>query len=282
MHSLLTRGGRLALASLVVLTSEVGCQSTPAQTAAVNTVMDFRLNWVGDSTPFNACSAYQAVGRPADFPAGILPGLRRGLDRPGNAPCEGRTPGTPGAWRPEVVVDSVSVRGETAIVYVTVRKDEISYREDYSLVNPSSGRWGMNEVRTWGAVREYPCAQPFPCPSSTARYLGTASGVFCSGPVTEARCRRKNGHGSGDGNPPRPRPRVRADPREQLKPRPASASEPRRGLSLSQQRVYPLIGGRGGGNFRYTLAASAPIAYLRSLPSRTHASPLAHTAFRSL
>jgi hypothetical protein len=27
----------------------------------------------------------------------------------------------------------------------------------------------------------------------------------------------------------------------QLKPRSASASEPRRGLSLSQQRVYPLI-----------------------------------------
>jgi hypothetical protein len=30
-------------------------------------------------------------------------------------------------------------------------------------------------------------------------------------------------------------------PREQLKPHSASASEPGRGLSLSQQRVYPLI-----------------------------------------
>jgi hypothetical protein len=34
-----------------------------------------------------------------------------------------------------------------------------------------------------------------------------------------------------------------AFPLSRLKPRSASASEPRRGLSLSQQRVYPLIQG---------------------------------------
>jgi hypothetical protein len=155
MHQVLKRGVRLVIVSLVTITMDAACQTVTRETAAVNTVLDFRLNWMGDATPFNACSVYAATGRRTDFPAGILPPLVRGLDRT-TAPCEGRNPGIPGAWTPEILVDSVAVHGETAKVYVTVRKGEISYFEEYSLVNPSATRWGMNEVRTWGAMREYP------------------------------------------------------------------------------------------------------------------------------
>lgn len=160
MHQVLTRGALLALFCLATDAADAGCQTPVSrEIAAVNTVLDFRLNWVGDTTPFNACSVYMAAGNPADFPAGILPPLARGLDRAG-APCEGRISGTPGAWTPEVLVDSIAVRGETATVYVTVRKGEISYYEEYSLVNPMANRWGMNQVRTYGAMREYPVRPP--------------------------------------------------------------------------------------------------------------------------
>jgi hypothetical protein len=52
----------------------------------------------------------------------------------------------------------------------------------------------------------------------------------------------------------------RARPLVQLKPRSASASEPRRGLSLSQQRVYPLIP-------RYRPASSLSLLYLALAPA---------------
>lgn len=155
MHQILTRGARLALLGLATMAADASSQTANRKTAAVNTVLDFRLNWMGDATPFNACSVYTATGSPEDFPAGILPPLARGLDR-SSAQCEGRAPGTPGAWTPEVVVDSIAIHGETAAVYLTVRKGELSYHEEYSLVNPSATRWGMQEVRTYGAFREYP------------------------------------------------------------------------------------------------------------------------------
>jgi hypothetical protein len=164
MHQILTRGARLALFGLATITADAACQSVHPELAAVNTVLDFRLNWIGDATPLNACSVYTATGRPADFPAGILPPLARGLDRI-EAPCDGRAPGVPGAWTPEVLVDSIAVHGETATVFLTIHKGELTYREEYSLVNPSANRWGMKEVRTWGAVREYPSRPRTPASS---------------------------------------------------------------------------------------------------------------------
>jgi hypothetical protein len=161
MHSILTRCAQLAVLGLVTVATDANCQSANREIAAVNTVLDFRLNWMGDATPFNACSVFTALGAPVDFPAGIQSPLVRGLDRT-TAPCEGRAPGVPGAWAPQVLVDSIAVRSETATVYVTVRKGELSYYEEYSMVNPGPTRWGMREVRTWGALREYPARPPAP------------------------------------------------------------------------------------------------------------------------
>lgn len=155
MHTVLTRGARLTLLALVVLAGEARCQSAASpELAAVNTVLDWRLNWLGDNTSFNACTIYEAVGRPANFPAGVLPGLIRGLDRT-SAPCEGRAQAA-GASQREVTVDSVTLRGDSATVFVTVRKGEIRYYEAYMLVHPSPQRWALQEVRSWGALREYP------------------------------------------------------------------------------------------------------------------------------
>ena len=155
MHTVLTRGARLTLLALTALAAEARCQSAAApELTAVNAVMDWRLNWIGDNTPFNACTVYEAARRPANFPAGVLPGLIRGLDRT-SAPCEGRAQAA-GALQQEVAIDSVTLRGDLATVFVTVRKGEIRYHEVYSLVHPSPQRWSVQEVRSWGALREYP------------------------------------------------------------------------------------------------------------------------------
>jgi hypothetical protein len=145
------------------MAADAACQSGSPEVAAVNTVLDFRLNWVGDDTPFNACSVHKATGKAASFPDGLLPPLIRGLDRTAD-PCGSRTGGVPGAWSSQVLVDSIAVRGETATVYLTVRKGEMTYREEYALVNPSANRWGMREVRTYGAVREYRSRPPAASP----------------------------------------------------------------------------------------------------------------------
>jgi hypothetical protein len=148
----------LALAAFAV---EARAQSASPELAAVNTVLDWRLNWSGDVTPFNACAIYEAAGRPENFPVGIQPGLIRGLDRT-SEPCSGRDPAQSGAWRREVLVDSIVVNGASATVYVTVSKGEMSYHECYLLVNPSPRVWGLAEVRSWGALREYPARPPAP------------------------------------------------------------------------------------------------------------------------
>jgi hypothetical protein len=161
MHQVLTRRARLALVGLAaVVASEAGAQQRgETLIAATNEVIGFRVNWMGDATPFNACSIYQAAKRPADFPEGISPPLRRALDRT-EQPCDNRSPGVPGAWIPAVTADSVIISGDTAAVFVTVRKGEIAYHEEYTLVSGRTGRWSTREVRVWGAMREYPLRPP--------------------------------------------------------------------------------------------------------------------------
>jgi hypothetical protein len=60
-----------------------------AASVAFQTVMDFRANWVGDSTAVDACSVYKALGSPPDFPSGLQPSVRSLLDRTSGVCAEG-------------------------------------------------------------------------------------------------------------------------------------------------------------------------------------------------
>lgn len=161
MHQVLTRGARLAPLALLMMAGDAAAQDGRTKIAAANEAIAFRVNWIGDATPFDACSVYRATGQPATFPEGISPPLRRVLDPSGNSPCAGHPPpGVPGAWRPHVALDSVMIAGDTASVFVTVRKGEISYFERYTLVAATIGGWSAREVRIWGAMREYPVRSP--------------------------------------------------------------------------------------------------------------------------
>jgi hypothetical protein len=158
-HQLVTR-----LAGLVFLASAVtGCSSLPGPSAApraadalslIGDVMMLRVSAMGDTLPYDACSVFEAVGRPADFPAGLLPGVVPLLDRAGPDPCSAESPRV-GARFPRVVrVDSVRIGRTSAAVHLAVMRGEWRYRETF-LFNPlPDGRgWGFREAQITHPLR---------------------------------------------------------------------------------------------------------------------------------
>lgn len=156
------KGAGLAAALFVVPPPipAAGQEQQPGPAAvALNTLLDFRAHWVGDSTRFDACSVHHALGRPADFPAGLLPSVLPLLDRT-SQPCAEDARRTR-VQRPAsyVRVDSIAVSGDsTARVHIAVRKQsEQRYFETYDLGGLNRGLplgW-VREVRVWGISRVY-------------------------------------------------------------------------------------------------------------------------------
>jgi hypothetical protein len=79
MHQTLTRGALMAVLGLAMTAPGAGCQSASREIAAVDTVPDFRLNWMRDATPFNACGVHVATdGRQTSPPESRRPGAGAG------------------------------------------------------------------------------------------------------------------------------------------------------------------------------------------------------------
>jgi hypothetical protein len=129
-----------------------------AASVAIQTVLDFRANWVGDSTAVDACSVYKVLGSPPDFPSRLQPSVRSLLDRTSGVCAEGGV----SAQQPlnYVRVDSIAFDGDSAaLVYVEVRKqNEQRYFETYNLggLDRDLPLGWVREVRTWGVGRLYP------------------------------------------------------------------------------------------------------------------------------
>lgn len=149
----------LALA-LGVTQAHAQQQGGDAVARALNTVMNFRLYWMGDSTRVDACSVYQALGSPEDFPVRVGSSVRPLLDRTTEPCVAGDSSRVTVRWPLNYVrVDSVSVSGDsTARVHLTVRKQsEQRHFETYDVVDIARDRplaW-IREVRIWGIAREY-------------------------------------------------------------------------------------------------------------------------------
>lgn len=130
----------------------------PKNMAIVNAVLDHRANWIGDSTRVDACSVYEALGRPDDFPAGIRPDLLRLLDRTRD-PCADDTTRI-AVRRPQrfVRLDTLQAGGgATPYVALTIEKGPYSYRERYTLEAEERGgtflAW-VRDVRTYFLLQE--------------------------------------------------------------------------------------------------------------------------------
>jgi hypothetical protein len=146
----------LGIATLVSAGS-AATQSTndAAKIAAVNAVLEYRVVWMEDLTPFDACEVYVAMGRPLDFP-GVLTRQARRVVQPEGDPCSVAPSGT--ARRPSrlVRVDSVVLGDTLGIVRLAVQKGEKRILETYRLRPRTGGSaWGVRDVTLWGALRVY-------------------------------------------------------------------------------------------------------------------------------
>jgi hypothetical protein len=151
----------VAAAGLVALMAAMPAHAQePKGLAVVNAVLAHRAHWVGDRTPVDACSVYEALGRPASFPAGIDSALVSLLDRT-IQPCTADSTRAAVRWPPRFVrVDTLQVSGSAAPrVVLTIVKGEYRYREQYTLrtwQSAGSVQAGVREVRTYGLLQALP------------------------------------------------------------------------------------------------------------------------------
>lgn len=134
------------------LNAQVGT-ATP-RGAALNAVIGYRLEVIGDSTAFDACSVYHRIEPQEQVASGLLPGFRDWFVA-STKPCvEGVRVDRRRETR--VLVDSLALAESTGRVWVTVRRGEQTHREEYWLVNPIRGLvWGVTRVVLSGVTRTY-------------------------------------------------------------------------------------------------------------------------------
>jgi hypothetical protein len=152
VHQVVIRSALLCLAATLCSTAVIAQAATNrGKIAAVNTVLDYRVVWMEDSTPFDPCTVYEAMGRPSNLGAALTRSAQRVVVA-GAAPCSGA------AQRPSriVRVDSVTLGDTLGRVFVTVWKGEKRLFETYNLRPISGGSaWGVRNVTQWGALRVY-------------------------------------------------------------------------------------------------------------------------------
>lgn len=138
---------RCAVAASILVLSTAPLTAQPSnETRVLNAVMRHRAYVTGDSTRFDACSVYNALGRPTNFPAGIDPGLAPLLDRTKD-PCTRKSSSVTVRCPPYMVrVDSLM----TGRAVLRIVKGEYSFREAYTLRHEE-----VREVRTFGITQSY-------------------------------------------------------------------------------------------------------------------------------
>jgi len=131
---------------------------------AVNAVIEFRMNWMRDTTKFDACSVYRAVGSQQEVASGLLPAFRNVL-LARSTPCDQPENIDP-RHEVRVLVDSLVLSDTTGRAFLTVRRGEQRHQEEYELGNPRAG-WTVKRAILSGATRFYyvrprPAASPSP------------------------------------------------------------------------------------------------------------------------
>jgi hypothetical protein len=157
---------RLLVCGMITISAAAAQAQSAAPTAAtaLNRVISYRHSWLGDTTRVDACGAFEALGRPSAFPAGLTDPQHRLLDTDVEGCMQGRlSPAAQAAGR-FVYVDSISTTDSTATVILIVRRGEYTHRETYALAGVASrGELGITNVMLWGATQSTaPARQPLP------------------------------------------------------------------------------------------------------------------------
>lgn len=153
-YKLVMRTSALLCLPCIGAVAAQGVRQDDAMVAAVDAAIGFRRSAMADTLKFDACTIYAATGHPAGFPNGISEANRGTLDRPGPRPCD--SPVEPVRLPYRVYVDSLTLSDSIGSVYLTVRRGEWLHRETFTLPRLRGGRWGVREVRIWGAIQITP------------------------------------------------------------------------------------------------------------------------------
>lgn len=154
MHSrLFIKCALIATLAASIWSNEADAQTSFASdpVAVLNAVMRYRMFWLGDSTKFDTCAAFEAVGKPPDFPKGIDKLFLSMLD------ADVSQCGRPASERvrirgARVVVDVVAAMPAIGELRLSVRRGEYGHTEKYSLVrNPLVPKgFDVERVTIWG------------------------------------------------------------------------------------------------------------------------------------
>lgn len=142
--------GALAMAmALLCLCAPRAAAQTEASDASLvlEQVMQFRITWLGDSTPVYACSAWLAAGRPSDLFGTWGVARHRLFDRPVE---ECATPDAKGAPVAHTIVrvHSVSIADSVATVVLNVERGHYFHRQEYRVDRIRIGPAGRQR-RLW-------------------------------------------------------------------------------------------------------------------------------------
>lgn len=157
MHHQLVIPITALLAALGLGTAASRARVDPAAIDAVNEVMGFRRDVMGDTLRFDACSVFKATGRPAGFPSGLRPGIRPMLDHDDPRPCE--IPASRPRFLYRVFVDSLSLGDTVGFVHLTVVRGESVHLETHTLQRGRGG-WGDREARIYAPLQFLPPRDP--------------------------------------------------------------------------------------------------------------------------
>lgn len=159
MHKVALRIALLACGLALFVNPAKGQQEPTATAGLLETVMEYRVFWMGDSTTtFIACQVYERSGRPDGFPESFSVAARRLLDRQTDS-CEPQ-PDLPVS---RISIHSVAAGDSSAQVSLFVLNGEKRHREDYTLLRAGHSRWFVAEVRRYSHMH---FVGPRPAPSS--------------------------------------------------------------------------------------------------------------------
>lgn len=146
----------IAVASMLFLASGRSAVAQSAGTSdrvvILDRVMEFRLAWLGDTTPLWACPAFKLLGQPRDFLQKLSGNVRALLDQDVTT-CDDPSARRARASCPRVELEKIVNSDSVATVELIVWHGEYRHRETYTVSRSSGSIGGVQAVKLSGFIQ---------------------------------------------------------------------------------------------------------------------------------
>jgi hypothetical protein len=152
------------------MATNAGAQAASSRkipTRLLAAALEYRWITAGGGIPLDACSVYQAMATPGDYPNAFSRSVREQFDRPVSRPCgpvhedtvairmDSVSPPVMGVRvRDWIRVDSAVRHDSTARVFLSVKRagDAYHHEEIDAVRGPMDERWRVLQIRIWGLL----------------------------------------------------------------------------------------------------------------------------------